>query len=101
MSIVAGFSTNPRENCIQYEEQKLCLKEVNEIVDELVNIVRMVKIPQPSDNNMSTPVFKSKSKNDKIIGTLTDIQENLQVTGNLIIKYFKIYFITKSLWPIV
>ncbi|XP_051175293.1 endoribonuclease Dicer-like isoform X2 [Leptopilina boulardi] len=81
LAIIAGFSTNPRENCIKYNEILECPKEVDDIINEVTEILKIIKIPQPSDNNLSTSVFKAQSRSEKLINILFDIKENLLNTG--------------------
>ncbi|XP_051160014.1 endoribonuclease Dicer-like [Leptopilina boulardi] len=81
LAIVAGFSTNPKENCIKYNDEKACCKTVDDIIDEVTKILKIVKIPQPSDNNHSSFEFKSKSRSEKLKNILSDIKENLLDTG--------------------
>ncbi|XP_043484526.1 endoribonuclease Dicer-like isoform X2 [Leptopilina heterotoma] len=82
LAIVAGFSTNPRENCIKYKEQKECAKEVEEIISEVTRMLKIILIPQPSDINLSTSVFKPKSRSEKLINILIDIKDNIFNTGS-------------------
>lgn len=81
LAIVAGFSTNPRENCIKYKEEIANISKIDEIIDEMTKVLEIIKIPQPSDNNFSTPVFKPKTRGEKLTNILVDIKENLINTG--------------------
>lgn len=47
----------------------------------MTEILKIIKIPQPSDNNLSTSVFKAQSRSEKLINILFDIKENLLNTG--------------------
>lgn len=82
LAIVAGFSTNPRENCIKFNEQRECAKVVDEILSEVTRMLKILLIPQPSDINLSTSVFKPKSRSEKLINILIDLKENILNTGS-------------------
>ncbi|XP_033221777.1 endoribonuclease Dicer isoform X2 [Belonocnema kinseyi] len=80
---VAGYSTNPKESIVLHSPHKKSPLEpaVNTILTEAVEILKVVKLSQPSDNNDSSTIFKPKAKGEKLMNILKDIDENLQLTG--------------------
>ncbi|XP_015599757.1 endoribonuclease Dicer isoform X2 [Cephus cinctus] len=82
-SIVKGYSTNPIEKIVKFDFPiSLPIVEVLEkLLISIECILNLVSLPNFHDNNLSSEVFKPKSKNSKLISIIQDIRSHVTQLG--------------------
>ncbi|KAI4489336.1 hypothetical protein M0802_011205 [Mischocyttarus mexicanus] len=80
---IKGYSTNPEEVVVYYENYFTPQNLTNSIerLQNLKNFLSIVFLPCASNYNKSSKEFKSKSVNSKLQAVIDDIIEHAEITG--------------------